>query len=441
MSIDHRQVQSALDIMGPGTHVDLSQERIGLLRYARSRVTAQHSEERLRVRVRLTEGGRTALGTLETLEPTEVKALCDRLRSALALLPAHSDEADASPRSASGTDPVAPEVAAATLDAGPADRHAWFSAVRDGLAGTAQLGGSIRHDVIHRVVADHSGLYREETLTKASLQAVAERDGRSSSVRLVHRDAARIDPTDVAHRLLDDLTDLPERTPVRGTFRVLLRPQAVVTLLATYGYVALGAAGYAEGRTAVAGRMGSRVTSDLLTITDDGTDPAGLASGFDPEGTPRRLTRLVDNGVLTGVVSDLRRADVTGGSSTGHAVPAGWRFGADPSPSHLLLAGGENTEEELAAVCGTGLVISRLDYLRILHPKDTLVTGTTRDATYWIHDGEPVAWQPSVRLTFRMDEVLDTVLAVSSRRERGEAVFMESVVAPALLVDAGPISL
>ncbi|WP_316744734.1 metallopeptidase TldD-related protein [Streptomyces sp. MK7] len=439
MSIDPRQVRSALDIMGRGAHVDLSQERTGLLRYARSQVTAQHSEERLRVRVRLTEGGRTALGTLETLEPTEVRALSDRLRSALALLPAPSGEPDAFPRSAA--DPVAPEVGTATLSAGPAERHAWFSAVRDGLADTAQLGGSIRHDVIHRVVADHSGLYREETLTKASLQAIAERDGRSSSVRVVHRDAARIDPTDVARRLLDDLTDLPERESVSGTFRVLLRPQAVITLLATYGYVALGAAGYAEGRTAVAGRIGSRVTSDLLTLTDDGTDQAGLASGFDPEGTPRRPTRLIDRGVLTGVVSDLKHADVTDGSSTGHAVPAGWRFGADPSPSHLFLAGGDRTEEELAAVCGTGLVISRLDYLRILHPKDTLVTGTTRDTTYWIHDCEPVAWQPSVRLTFRMDEVLDAVLAVGSRRERGEAVFMESVVAPALLVEAGPISL
>jgi predicted Zn-dependent protease len=438
MSIEPRQVHTALDILGRGTHLDLAQERTGLLRYARSRVTAQHSEERLRVRVRLTREGRTALGTLESLDPGAVRALAAQLDAALALLPAARGARRIRPGSAPAT---RPEVGVSTLDAGPAERHAWFSTVKDGLGGAALLGGSIRHDVVHRVVADHDGLYREETLTKASLQAIAERGGRSSSIRLVHRDAARIDPTDVAGRLLDDLADLPEREPVQGTFRVLLRPQAVITLLATYGYVALGAAGFAEGRTAVAGRMGSRVTSELLTLTDDGTDPAGLASGFDPEGTPRRATRLIENGVLTGVVSDLGHAAVTGGVSTGHAVPAGWRFGADPSPSHLLLDGGDHTEQELADLCGEGLVISRLDYLRILHPKDTLVTGTTRDATYWIRDGEPVAWQPSVRLTFRMDEVLNAVLAVGRRRERGEAVFMESVVAPALLVDAGPIRL
>jgi hypothetical protein len=47
---------------------------------------------------------------------------------------------------------------------------------------------------------------------------------------------------------------------------VLLRPQAVINLPAIYGYAALGAAGYAEGRTAVAGRLGERVAGDLEPV-------------------------------------------------------------------------------------------------------------------------------------------------------------------------------
>ncbi|MCW3844132.1 metallopeptidase TldD-related protein, partial [Micromonospora yasonensis] len=319
--------------------------------------------------------------------------------------------------------------------------YRWFDAVRAGLGPRMALGGSIRHEVIDRVVADTDGLFRAETLTKASLQAIADIGDRSASVRLLHRDAGAIKVSEVADRLRADLSPLPTREPFRGPCRVLLRPQAVITLLATYGYVALGAAGYAEGRTAVARRLGQPVASELLTLTDDGTDPAGLPSGFDPEGTPRRRTPLIDHGVLVGVVSDRARAAVTSGLSTGHAVPAGWRFGADPSPSHLLVAPGTASDAELLAACGPGLLVSRLDYLRVLHPKDTLVTGTTRDATCWVDHGRPVAWHPPVRLTFRMDEVLRAVLAVGRERERGETVFMESVVAPALLIDAGPIVL
>ena len=141
------------------------------------------------------------------------------------------------------------------------------------------------------------------------------------------------------------------------------------------------------------------------------------------------------------MVSDRRRAEVTGGVPTGHAVPDGWRFGADPTPSHLLLDAGEATDDELLAEIGAGLVVNRLDYLRTLHPKDGLVTSTTRDATYWAEDGRIIGRHPQVRFTFRMSDVLNAVLGVGRDRERGGAVFMESVVTPSLLIDTGPLVL
>ena len=86
-------------------------------------------------------------------------------------------------------------------------------------------------------------------------------------------------------------------------------------------------------------------------------------------------------------------------------------------------------------------MVNRLDYLRVLHPKETLVTGTTRDATYWAEDGKLVAWHPQLRFTFRMVDVMNAVLAVGSTRERCDQTFMDSVVVPSLLIDAGPLVL
>lgn len=438
MTIDRGEVEAALEAFGPGARVDVAAEHVGLLRYARSEPTVQHDERRLRLRVRVTRDGRTVTGALETLEPAPVRELAARLEAGLAALPRGAAESDAAaPLDGPATVPAASE---ATLRAGAADRHSWFRTVRDGLGNEAELGGSIRHDLVDRAVAA-DGLYRTETLTKASLQAVAERDGLAASVMRVSRDVAEIEVDDVAATLLEDLRPLPAVDPWSGPCRVLLRPQAAITLLGTYGYVALGAAGYEEGRSAVAGRLGLPVASELVTLVDDGADPAGLPSGFDVEGTPRRRTPLIECGVLRGVVSNVAWAHVTGNRSTGHGVPAGWRFGADPSPSHLLLEPGEAREAELIESCGDGLVISRLNYLRVLHPKETLVTGTTRDATYAVRGGRVVGRYPPVRLTFRMDEVLSAIVAAGSRRERGELVFTESVVAPALLVDAGPFVL
>ena len=444
MSIERTDIEQALDILGPGTRLDVLGENAELLRYAESEITAQHSERRLRVRVKVNRGGRTAGGTLETLEPAAVQVLADRLTAALADLPAPSGEPEptAVPSvAAPDGEPIVVEPATSVLDCDPAVRHAWFATVRDGLDESARLGGAIRYDVLDRVVADAAGLFRSETLTKASIQAIAKQDGQSASVKLVHRDADLIPVGDIPGRLRDALRPLPVRESFRGTCRVLLKPSAVNTLIATFGHWALGAQHYASGRSVLAGRMGQQVVSEHLTLVDDATDTAGLLSGFDAEGNVRRRTPLIDRGVLTGVVSDRRRAELTAGVPTGHAVPDGWRFGGDPVPSHLLLDAGEASEDELLAECGSGLVVNRLDYLRVLHPKQTLVTGTTRDATYWAEDGKLVAWHPQLRFTFRMDEVLNAVLAVGAVREIGDQTFMDSVVVPSLLIDAGPLVL
>jgi predicted Zn-dependent protease len=443
MSLDHAKVRNALDILGPGTRLDISDEDSGLLRYARSRVSAQHAESRLRVRVRVTRDDRSVSGSLESLETEAVRALADRLGHALTALPACPPAGEAVPPAsgaATSAETIAPPENGRSVRPKAADRHQWFDTVRKGLGNDVSLGGAIRNDVVERAVADSDGLFRAESLTKASMQAIAGLGDRTVSVRALHRDASRIDVDGMAKHLLTELAPLPVRDAVNGTCRVVLRPQAVITLLATYGYAALGAAGYARGTTATAGRLGEKVVSDLLTVADDGNDPDGLPSGFDPEGTPRKRTPLIEGGKLTGVVSNLEFAGVTGGVSTGHGVPFGWRFGALPSPSHMLLEAGEATEADLLERCGEGLLVSRLDYLRVLHPKDTLVTGATRDGTYWVSGGRVVAAHPSVRLTFRMDEVLNAVLAVGRDRERGEVPFMESVTAPALLIEAGPLA-
>jgi predicted Zn-dependent protease len=442
MTIEQTQIEQALTILGEGTRLDVLGENTDLLRYAESEITAQHSERRLRVRVRINRAGRAAAGTLETLDADAVRGLSARLDAALAELPtpaAREDEPEEQlvQRPSNAVVPPAESV----LAADPAVRHRWFAGVRDGLDDSMKLGGAIRYDVHERVVADSNGLFRSETLTKASIQAIAKQGDQSASVKLVHRDANQIAVDGIAERLRSALKPLPVRAAHRGTCRVLLKPQAVNSLIATYGFWALGAHHYATGRSPVSGRMGEQVVSELLTLTDDATDPAGLLSGFDAEGNVRRRTPLIERGVLTGLVSDRRRAALTGGVPTGHAVPDGWRFGGEPVPSHLLLDAGESTEDELLEECGSGLVVNRLDYLRVQHPTQSLVTGTTRDATYWAEDGKLVAWHPQLRFTFRMDEVLNAVLAVGTEREICDQTFMDSIVVPSLLIDAGPLVL
>jgi len=74
-----------------------------------------------------------------------------------------------------------------------------------------------------------------------------------------------------------------------------------------------------ENRSFFKGKEGQKVTSEMLTLTDEGQLTNGLFSRpFDEEGTKTGRTLLIDNGVLRGFVYDLYTAKRAGRKSTGN---------------------------------------------------------------------------------------------------------------------------
>ena len=68
--------------------------------------------------------------------------------------------------------------------------------------------------------------------------------------------------------------------------------------------------------------IGKRIGSDLVSIVDDGRDPAGLPMAFDYEGVAKQRVTLLEAGVCRGVVYDAQTAARDGVASTGHGLPA-----------------------------------------------------------------------------------------------------------------------
>lgn len=404
-----RPVEALIDeLLDLADHVELLRERQELLRFAESRITYQHSEEKLTLRARR---GTTwiALGSPDV----------ELLRRRLVGVPRGAVEPSTrEPRPARTAYP-------ATEHATANDRVATLRAVIESLPRRVRLGGSIAHTVVDHEVANVSGLHRRERRTRALVQLIASENGRSSYARALHRDSSQLPGVaSLVDGLRTGLAPLPMRSLQTGRYRALLGPHAVITLAATLAHYA-----FPVRDGALAARIGERVLGENVSITDDGADPAGLPSTFDCLGTPKERVRLVDRGIVLGVVTD----------ETGHAVPPGWRFGGGPSPSHIFVEPGDATDDELRAACDTGIAVQRVDYVRMVHPKQTLVTGSSRDATLWLEGGRAVARLPQFRFTLRLDELFSSIEALGARRERGETVFMESVVAPAAVVSAFPV--
>jgi predicted Zn-dependent protease len=215
-----------------------------------------------------------------------------------------------------------------------------------------------------------------------------------------------------------------------GDYPVVLEEYAVVDLLDMLGYLGFSALAVQEERSFF--EPDKRIGSELVTIVDDGYDPAGLPLWFDFEGVAKRRVTLVDGGVCRGVVYDAQTAGRDGVASTGHGLPAPNPWG--PFPLNMLMDPGTSSREELVGGLDRGLLVTRFHYTNPVHPKLAIVTGMTRDGTYLVEGGRIVGPVKNLRYTQSYLAALAGTVAVASERKTLKG-FLGGVVVPALRVD------
>ena len=109
------------------------------------------------------------------------------------------------------------------------------------------------------------------------------------------------------------------------------------------GYLGFSALAVQEDRSFW--EPGRRVASPLVTLTDDGRDPAGVPMGFDAEGVPKQRLSLIEAGVCRDLAYDAQTAARAGRASTGHGLPAPNTYG--PFPTNMVMAAGDTPMDEL----------------------------------------------------------------------------------------------
>jgi predicted Zn-dependent protease len=178
-----------------------------------------------------------------------------------------------------------------------------------------------------------------------------------------------------------------------------------------YAFDSFGALGLLEERSSLAGRLGEKVMDEKITIVDDALDPDGLPKQFDFEGMPKQRVTLIENGVARGVVWDRVTAARAGNAqtSTGHAPPPTYRH-YGPLASAIRVDGGDaESTEELCELVGDGIYVTRLHYLGIVHPREGVITGMTRDGTFRIRHGKIAEPLLNLRFTVAVPQLLEDV--------------------------------
>jgi PmbA protein len=141
----------------------------------------------------------------------------------------------------------------------------------------------------------------------------------------------------------------------------------------------------ARGTSFLKDRLGERIFPEAITIIDDPHRQRGLRSKpFDGEGIANRRRALVDKGVLTTWLLDLRSARQLGLTTTGHAA-RGTASPPSPSATNVWIEPGAMSPKALIADIASGFYVTEMMGMG--------VNGVTGDysrgaAGFWIENGE-----------------------------------------------------
>jgi TldD protein len=105
-----------------------------------------------------------------------------------------------------------------------------------------------------------------------------------------------------------------------------------------------------------AGKLGETLAEPFVTAYDDGRRPGEWGSdGIDDEGTPTRMTQILEEGRLGSYLYDLVRARKDGTGSTGNGRRESFRHLPVPRMTNTYFAPGEASPEDLIAGVERGL--------------------------------------------------------------------------------------
>jgi predicted Zn-dependent protease len=200
-------------------------------------------------------------------------------------------------------------------------------------------------------------------------------------------DAVQIDSADLALKAAQKAMDSrnPKDLP-DGQYTVILEPAAVGQLLILLSFMGFGCKTLYQRRSFMAGHIGEKIAGDNFTVYDNAADDSFASPPFDYEGVPKKRVPLIENGIARGVVYNSYYANLMDTQSTGHALAPTNNYG--PYPKNLVVEPGDSSIDEMINSTWNGVLITHFWYLNFLNPMRTMVTGTTRDGTFYIKNGK-----------------------------------------------------
>jgi predicted Zn-dependent protease len=204
-----------------------------------------------------------------------------------------------------------------------------------------------------------------------------------------------------------------------GKYTVVLEPLASSGIMGSM-WGGFSARSTDEGRSFMAkpgggSRLGEQVFGPEVNVRSDPWSADVPGTPWASEGVPQQATTWIENGVVKALACPRYWAQ-----ESGRAV--------QPGPSSLIMSGGTADTNELIRGTERGILVTRTWYIRTVDPQTVLLTGLTRDGTFYIENGRILY---AVK-NFRFNE--SPIIMLNNVDELGVPVRVGNSMVPAMRV-------
>ncbi|WP_222536694.1 TldD/PmbA family protein [Pedobacter polysacchareus] len=361
--------------------VNLSGSDSGNIRYARSSVSTSGGASSQTLVVSSAFGKKLGVATINEFDDASLEKVVRRAEELAKLAPENPEFMSFLGPQEYG--PESPTFVASTAAVGPKERaDAVAASLNQAKENKLNAAGFLSNEAGYSAMMNSKGLFAYNKATDVAFNiTIRTEDGKGSgyATRGYH-DFSKLDTkTDTAVAAKKAMASVTAKAIEPGKYTVILEPTAVAVMLENL-FFDLDARQADEGRSSMSKpggktKLGEQLLDERVNVYSDPWNKELPGSTWSGDGRPQQKVNWIEKGVVKNFYTSRYWAQKTG-------------IKPIPSPNGVIMVGGDKSLEELIKGTEKGILVTRLWYIRPVDPQTLLLTGLTRDGTFYIENGE-----------------------------------------------------
>ena len=360
--------------------VALTGSESGNIRYARNSVSTAGEISRLSLVVASSYGKKTGTATIDEFDDASLEKAVRRSEELAQLAPENPEHM---PLLGPQTFPESIEYVPATAAITPDLRAiAVAKSIEVCKEAKLQAAGFLENTTDFTAVMNSKGLFAYNKSTDVIFTVTTRNEEGTGSGYAARgfNDMSKLDPYDATRVACAKAKgSIGAKAIEPGKYTVILEPVAVTYMLENM-FFGLDARNADEGRSFMSkpgggNRLGEQLVDPKVTIYSDPFHSELPSSTWNREGQLMEKRSWIEKGVVKNLSYSRYWAEKK------NVAPV-------PAPGNIIMEGGNESWEDMIRNTEKGILVSRLWYIRMVDPQTLLLTGLTRDGTFYIENGQ-----------------------------------------------------